>query len=68
MSDRIRLDDLTSDQLDQLYKRADTYRDAWQASRKRWWKANARIDDLETQVRALEAEVTRLAAEQPPTT
>ncbi|MFD3741078.1 hypothetical protein [Streptomyces sp. NPDC058629] len=61
---RVSLDDLTSDALDQLHDRADTYRDAWKALRARWWKANARIDELDARVRELEAEVDRLTAGQ----
>lgn len=57
--DRIPLDDLTSDALDQLYADLDRVRNAWQESRARWWKANARIDELDARVRELEAEVHR---------
>ncbi|MEU6872411.1 hypothetical protein [Streptomyces sp. NPDC046751] len=35
MSDRIRLDDLTSDQLDALYAERDRYRVAWTSARER---------------------------------
>ncbi|WP_098892250.1 hypothetical protein [Streptomyces sp. or3] len=57
--ERIPLDDLTSDALDQLYDRLDRVRNAWQESRARWWKANARIDELDARVRELEAENAR---------
>ncbi|MFF5891200.1 hypothetical protein ACFY72_20815 [Streptomyces globisporus] len=59
MTDRIALDDLTSDALDQLYADLDRVRNAWQESRARWWKANARIDELDARVRELEAENAR---------
>ncbi|MFD8667057.1 helix-turn-helix domain-containing protein [Streptomyces microflavus] len=64
LTQRVPLDDLTSDALDALYNRLDRVRNAWQESRARWWKANARIDELDARVRELEAEVARLTAGQ----
>lgn len=35
MTERIRLDDMTDDELDQLYSELDRYRNAWQSARRR---------------------------------
>lgn len=55
---RPRVDQLTDDQLDQLYAERDTYRDAWHSAKDRARKHHTRAEKAEAELDALKTVTT----------